>query len=144
MKIIKYIIVILFILFVLIYALLVFLEPKKIILKDITPLNKQYVDTKIIFIDDDKNITISDKYNTIKFIMTSNIKKVKVEIKNNHRFIVVKKQPTKFITTKDSMWISNQHYKHLGGYMGIEIHDIDIDKFYVNFDGEFHAKWKKQ
>ncbi len=55
-------------LIVAIYALLKVVEPTIFYIEKLTPKNKNFVNSKIISICGDKNITINDKFNKIRYI----------------------------------------------------------------------------
>ncbi len=124
-----------------IYVLLKILEPNTFSVEELTPKNREFFASKVISICGDKNITINDRFNKIKYIAISDIKKVNVIIKNGERVIIIDNEPSKFITDindgSKSMWIVDKIHKHLYGYMGVEIKDENIDKFIVRENGTF-------
>ena len=139
MKIFFYIILLLIIS---IYTLLKIVEPTTFFVEELTPKNKRFITSKIISICDDKNITIIDKFNKIKYLLIRDVKKVNIVIKDRQRIIVIDNESSKFITdvnnNSKSMWIVDKVYKHLYGYMGVEIKDENIDTFIVKEDGTFN------
>jgi len=107
-----FLVIILFLFYPIILSMII---GQTLILKDIS--SNKNIKSSFLFIFEDYNISIADKYNFVKEIHYNIYNNIDVQIKNNHRTVYIHGGAI-LKTYNDSIDVENNGIK-VGGYMGI-------------------------